>query len=242
MQFARKPWLLAFLAAGGLIAVLMGVAQATSSTTPTVVLCLDENVVRPVNAGEACRAKEQQLEVYTKSGTDAAILAAGAGSSNADTLDNLDSTAFVRVGDPIDAATLDGLDSSAFAVANHNHDGSYYTKAQADGLFLAATATAADSDKLGGVAASAYARKGQVTSSVSGTVAAGACTLLDQPASGLDTDTLIVNVFAPGLPAGVLVRGEQVSTLGTSNQLDVCNNTDAPVAFSNVLFTFTTIF
>jgi len=244
MQLVRKPWLVALVAAGGLIAVLLGVAQATSGSPPTLVLCFDKNVVRPLNTDEACKANEQQLEVYTKSGTDAAILAAGtgAGNSNADTLDNLDSTAFVRVVDLIDAATLDGLDSSAFAAADHNHDGSYYTKAQADSMFLAGGGTAADSNKLGGFVASDYARKGEVSTSVSGTVPGGSCILLDQPIpSGLDMDTHVVNVFAPLLPSGMLVRGAEVSPSGNSVELDICNVTAGALTFSGVLFKFTTI-
>ena len=47
-------------------------------------------------------------------------------SGNADTLDNLDSTDFLRTnGKATDTDLLDGQDSSAFASAVHNHDSSY---------------------------------------------------------------------------------------------------------------------
>jgi hypothetical protein len=52
---------------------------------------------------------------------------------------------------------LGDLPRDAYALAGHDHDDRYYTKAESDGRFLGVGATAADAAKLGGQPPSAYA-------------------------------------------------------------------------------------
>jgi hypothetical protein len=87
-------------------------------------------------AGQACKANEAPLDLYSKGAADLTFLAKNGKASDSDKLDGQDSSAFLgAAAKAADSDKLDGQDSSAF---------------------LGATATAADSALLGGRGPSKY--------------------------------------------------------------------------------------
>ncbi len=205
------------------LALVIGVAGASSVGRETLQVCLDRASIR-VDTGDGCKSKEESVEVYTKAGVDAAILAANPAGGDADTLDGIDSTAFVQTDDDIDATTLDGMDSTAFAAAVHTHDDRYYTKEGADAAFLPLTGKAADADKLDGFDADAFTRTTYVTQNVEAfVVPAGECaTDTISPLVPLALGTPLIHTFSEELPRAVIIRGIKVGSSGDI-LVDYCN-------------------
>jgi hypothetical protein len=226
-------------------ALAAGIAQATPGTSGVLNLCIEGNVVRAIETGSACKAKEQNTELYTKSGTDAAIAAAngtahnhddryytkpeadaaflgvGATAADSDKLDGLDSTAFLGVGaTAADSDKLDGLDSTAF---------------------LGVGATAADSDKLDGLDAAAFAQKGFLSTSLTATIPSVDCMIVTvDPGFSVAAGTYLASAYAPNLPAGVFIRGVRVF-LDDEITFDVCNLSATEVNINAVSVDFITL-
>ena len=235
----KKRWFWLTTVPVAVVALAAGVAQAMPGTSGVLNLCIESNVVRAIDTGAACKAKEQSLEVYTKSGTDAAIAAVG-GSSNADTLDNLDSTDFIRDGDSIDAATLSGQSASSFAPTAHTHDDRYYTESEADASFLGIEATAADAEKLDGLDSTAFAVKGTLSVGLTAEVPSFNCmTVETETGFPQAAGTYLASPYAPSLPAGVFIRGARIFTEDVITW-DVCNLTASLVTISNAPVDFIT--
>jgi hypothetical protein len=125
-----RMWKVAAIAAlVGALGVGIGVALAGVGDGGVIKACYSKTgswrVISTSNPAETCKAGGQMLELYSKSGADAAFLdqtEAGAlylgktaKAADAEMLDGLDSTALLGVnGKAADADKLDGMDSTAF--------------------------------------------------------------------------------------------------------------------------------
>ena len=91
-------------------------------------------------------------------GLDSSVFVKTTDAIDADTFDGLASSAFVKTGDPIDADTFDGLASSAFVKTTDDIDADTLD-GQDSSDFLGATAKAADSDLLDGKDSGAFVER-----------------------------------------------------------------------------------
>ena len=108
------------IAAFGVLVVIVGAigAWAQIGSGGTILGCVGPSgLIRGVDdATRSCRSGDVALSLYTKPGADSLFL--------------------TRLGTAADADKLDGFDSSEFALAAHNHDGRYYTKAESDSRYV----------------------------------------------------------------------------------------------------------
>ena len=117
------------------IASAVSVTWAAIGDGGIVTTCLSKAKAtwRPIDAsaGETCKAGEQMLQIYSKSGADSTFLSVSGKAADSDKLDGIDSTGFLgTTAKAADSEKLDGIDSTGF---------------------LGATAKAADSEKLDGI-------------------------------------------------------------------------------------------
>ena len=117
------------------------------------------------SAGKATNLNADKLDGLDQS----AFLRSTGKAADADKLDGKDSTEFYAAGSKVadsvhadNADTVDGKHAADFAATAHSHDDRYYTEAESDGRYLGKTQKAADSDKLDGLDSTQFVQgKGQ---------------------------------------------------------------------------------